>query len=342
MSSEYGVGGHCSHASFKKGLGFAYMDRAPGVPTVWDQLAETMYLKDSPTAEVRLSELASFSFGRFKSSKGLPEIARPIAGERGYIVALQLKAIPFIEQFFGNKKVSSGFYPIGGVSAIDLREEPAVLLPNPFEAMVLYVTQAALDEVAYDHQASRVEQLVWPLGHLDPVVYHLGKTLNSTLEQPRHTSKTFLDHVLHALNCHFVCSYGCVRISALQFRGGLSSVQMRRATELLEANLDGNIALRDVAEACELSVSHFARTFKTTFRKPPYRWLIERRVDRARDLMTNTRLPLADIAAQCGFADQSALTRSFKQIRGVSPGHWRRRTTRGRSGRLLVDMILQK
>jgi transcriptional regulator GlxA family with amidase domain len=99
---------------------------------------------------------------------------------------------------------------------------------------------------------------------------------------------------------------------------------MRRATELLEASLDGNIALQQVAEACELSISHFARAFKQTFRTPPYRWLIERRVDRARDLMTNSRLPLADIAIRCGFADQSALNRSFKRIHGVAPGTWRR------------------
>src|ERR1700722_14665508 len=202
------------------------------VPTVWNQLAEAMYLKGSPTAEVSLSELASFSFGRFRSSKGLPEIARPLVGERGFIIVLQLKAIPFIEQFLGRKKVSSGYYPIGAVSAISLQEEPSVFLPNPFDALVLYVTQAALDEVAYAHRAPRIEQLVWPLGAFDSVVYHLGKTLLSSLEQPHHTSKIFLDHILHALNCHFVCSYGGVTVSAPQFRGGLSPLQMRMATEV--------------------------------------------------------------------------------------------------------------
>jgi AraC family transcriptional regulator len=280
------------------------------IPTVWNQLAEAMYLKDSPTAEIRLSERASFLFGRFQSSAGLPEIARPVVGERGHIVALQLKAIPFIEQFFGNKKVSSGSYPVGGVSAIDLQEEPAVLLPSPFDALVLYVTQGAFDSV----------------------VHHLGQTLLSSLERPHFAPKVFLDHVLQAMNCHFVCSYGGVAISAPQFRGGLSSLQMRRATELLDAHLDGNIALQQVAEACELSVSHFARAFKQTFRRPPYKWLTERRVDRARDLMTNSRLPLTDIATQCGFADQSSLTRAFKRIHGVTPGGWRRRTTRDRGG----------
>ena len=101
---------------------------------------------------------------------------------------------------------------------------------------------------------------------------------------------------------------------------------------LLEAHLDGKIALQQVAEACDLSVGHFARAFRQTFRRPPYKWLIERRVDRARDLMTNSRLPLADIAIQSGFADQSALNRTFKRLHGVAPGIWRRTSTRGPIG----------
>lgn len=307
------------------------MRTATEIPTVWNQLAENMYLKDLPTGEVTLSASTSFSFARFKSDKGLPEIARPVVGEHGYIVALQLKAIPFIEQFFGNRRVSSGPYPVGGVSAIDLRDEPAVLLPNPFDALVLYVTQDALDEVSYAHQAPHVEQLVWPQGTVDLVVHQLGQTLLTSLDHSQQTSRLFLDHVLHALKCHLVWSYGGVGLSAPRFRGGLSSRQIRTATELLEANLEGSISLQQVAEACELSVSHFARAFKTTFRRPPYRWLIERRVDRARDLMTNTRLSLADIAIQCGFADQSAFNRSFKRIHGATPGIWRRTTTRDRT-----------
>ena len=308
------------------------MNKATEVAAVWNQLADNMYLKDSPTAEIKLSELASFSFGRVQSSEGHPEISRPAVGQSGYIVALQLRAIPFIEQFLGNKLVSSGFYPMGAVSAIDLREEPALLIPNPFDALALYVTQAALDEVAYAHRGPRVERLDWPLGAFDPVVHHLGNTLLSSLEQPQHSSKIFVDHILHALNCHFVYSYGGVRISAPRYRGGLSPQQIKRATEFLVAHLDGDIALQQVAEACELSVSHFTRAFKQTFRKPPYKWLTERRVERAKDLMMSSRLPIANIAAQCGFKDQSSLNHFFKRIHGVTPGIWRRRTTRGSTG----------
>jgi AraC family transcriptional regulator len=308
------------------------MDARINIPTVWNQLAETMYLKDLPTAEVKVSNLASFSFARLQSSCGLPRIARPVVGERGYIVALQLKAIPFIEQFLGTKKVSSGQYPVGGVSAINLRDRPAVLLPNPFDALVLHITQAALDEFAYAHQAPRVEELVWPHGAFDPVVHHLGQSLVCSLDHPILTSRIFLDYVLHALNYHLVWSYGNAAQVAPKFRGGLSPSQMRRATELLDAHLDGNIGLQQVAEACELSLGHFARAFTKTFRKPPHKWLTERRVDMAKNLMSNSPLSLADIAARCGFADQSAFSRSFKRIYGMSPGTWRRGTTGGSRG----------
>jgi AraC family transcriptional regulator len=80
------------------------MNKATEVPTVWNQLAEAMYLKDSPTAEVKLSEHACFSFGRFQNSVGLPEIARPITGQDGFLVALQLKAIPLSSNSSGGRR----------------------------------------------------------------------------------------------------------------------------------------------------------------------------------------------------------------------------------------------
>lgn len=305
------------------------MNSSVNIPSVWNQLAEAMYLKGSPTAQVKVSKFASFSFARIQSTSGLPEIARPVLGERGYIVAVQLRAIPFIEQFLGDKKVSSGEYPVGAVSAINLQDQPACMLPNPFDALVLYVTQAVLDETAYAHQTPRVERLVWPHGTIDPVVHRLGQSLISALDSPLHASRIFVDSILQAMNSHFVWSYGGAAKSAPNSRGGLSPWQTRRATEMLDAHLDGNIGLQEVAKACELSLGHFARAFKKTFRRPPHKWLIERRMERAKDLMVNSNLSLADIAAQCGFSDQSALTRCFKKTSGVNPRTWRRSTACG-------------
>jgi AraC family transcriptional regulator len=101
------------------------------IPTLWNRLAEAMYLKDSPTAQVSLSELASFSFGRFQSFVGLPEVAQPLTGERGYIVVSQLKAITYMEQFLGNRKVSSGVNPVGASAPFNCRMSRPVCCPIP-------------------------------------------------------------------------------------------------------------------------------------------------------------------------------------------------------------------
>lgn len=69
---------------------------------------------------------------------------------------------------------------------------------------MVYVTQAALDEIAFAHRAPRVDRLVWPHGAFDSVVYHLGQTLLSSLERTHHVPKIFLDHVLQALNSQVI------------------------------------------------------------------------------------------------------------------------------------------
>jgi AraC-like DNA-binding protein len=109
-----------------------------------------------------------------------------------------------------------------------------------------------------------------------------------------------------------------------KWTGGLAPWQARRAEDLMLKNLAGDLRLADVAQACELSVPHFSRSFRKTFGVPPYRWLQTRRIERAKALLAETGRPLAEIAVDCGFAEQSHFTKVFTGFVGVSPGAWRR------------------
>lgn len=71
-------------------------------------------------------------------------------------------------------------------------------------------------------------------------------------------------------------------------------------------------------------MSHFARSFKATFGMAPHKWLIGRRIELGKELLRQTAKPIADIAIQAGFRDQTAFTRTFRQVTGISPGQWRR------------------
>ena len=192
----------------------------------WKLFATNMHANES-SLSLQLSKLASFSFGRIQS-QGLPETSRRSGRVRDYLVALQLKAIPSIEQFLGAKKVSHGAYPVGGVSVLRFADMPTIFTSQPFDTLGLYVSEDALDEIAHSLRGPRVDNLVWKFGQPDPVVHHLGQTLVASLEQPNSTSKLFLDHILHALNCHFVFSYGGLTPSS-PARGGASLARRPRA-----------------------------------------------------------------------------------------------------------------
>jgi transcriptional regulator GlxA family with amidase domain len=93
---------------------------------------------------------------------------------------------------------------------------------------------------------------------------------------------------------------------------------------MFRADLSENLSLTSVAQACKLSVSHFARAFKASTGIPPHQWVMTTRIEMARGLLTGSSTPLVEVAGVCGFADQSHFSRVFARVMGTSPGAWRR------------------
>jgi transcriptional regulator GlxA family with amidase domain len=93
---------------------------------------------------------------------------------------------------------------------------------------------------------------------------------------------------------------------------------------MMRSRLDEAVPLAELASALSLSPSHFARAFKQTMGQPPHRWLMEQRIDKAKQLLIGTTQSLGEIALVCGFADQSHFTRIFSRVTHSSPGAWRR------------------
>jgi AraC family transcriptional regulator len=107
-------------------------------------------------------------------------------------------------------------------------------------------------------------------------------------------------------------------------RGGLAPWQVRILTVHIDANLNTSLHCETLARLAGFSVSHFSRSFKYTFGFSPHVFLVRRRVERAQVLMLQFAIPLAQIAAECGFSDQAHFSRQFLQCTGESPGSWRR------------------
>ena len=122
----------------------------------------------------------------------------------------------------------------------------------------------------------------------------------------------------------------CVRI-ARHFVGdlplptskGLSPERLRRVRDYVEAHLEDDLSLTVLADIACLSPYHFSRPFKEAAGVGPQCYVIQRRLELAKSLLRRTKEPLALIAQEAGFADQSHLTAIFRREIGVTPGRFR-------------------
>jgi AraC-like DNA-binding protein len=98
---------------------------------------------------------------------------------------------------------------------------------------------------------------------------------------------------------------------------------VRRVRERLGDDLLNPPTLTELASMCGLSKYQVLRRFEKTYGVPPHAWLLQQRTERARGLIRNG-LSLAQVAAACGFADQSHMTRLFIRHFGFTPGAWQK------------------
>ncbi|MDH4440984.1 MAG: AraC family transcriptional regulator [Rhizobium sp.] len=112
--------------------------------------------------------------------------------------------------------------------------------------------------------------------------------------------------------------------NARSTRGGLAPWQIERLKRHVEKAYSGRINVDDLAQMTRLSSSYFSAAFRVSFGTSPHDYISRRRVDQAAHLMLTTDTPLCEIALDCGFADQSHLSRVFRRFKGTTPAAWRR------------------
>ena len=108
-----------------------------------------------------------------------------------------------------------------------------------------------------------------------------------------------------------------------QWKGGLAPSVRRLLADYIEAHLEQAITLGTLAGLACMSEYHLARMFRLSFGMPPHAWIAQRRIDRARQLLTGTTLPLQRIADTCGYADLSHFSHRFRMAVGAAPSRYR-------------------
>lgn len=243
----------------------------------------------------------------------------------GYLLCLQRTELPPTPHWIDGRGIVRQAIHRGQSLMADLNQHHTAVIQAAVDCVALYVSREALDRFHEEHDLPKIPSLRTspevPMD--DQVIEYLGEAMLPALKQPKAASKLFVDYVALAVLAHLTGQYGETKVSRNSY-GGLAPWQERRAKELLLANLDGKLGLEDLAQSCGLSRAHFARAFKASTGVTPMYWLLTQRLQRARNLLLNSGLPIEDIAHHCGFADQSHFTRAFTKHTGSTPGAWRR------------------
>ncbi|MGN6104229.1 MAG: helix-turn-helix domain-containing protein [Kofleriaceae bacterium] len=163
----------------------------------------------------------------------------------------------------------------------------------------------------------------------DPAIRELLEALQRETDQPGLGTPLYIDTVISQLMIRLLRAYSDLGSppAAIVSAGppALDAERLQRAIRFIQEHLDDAIAVVDIARAVDLSPYHFSRAFKQSTGEPPHRYLLRQRLERARALVLDSAMPLAEVAAAVGFYDQSHFGHHFKRRFGATPREARER-----------------
>ena len=162
------------------------------------------------------------------------------------------------------------------------------------------------------------------LDERDEAAKYVGLAMLAEMESGGASGRVYGDALATALATHLLRNHAASPQGVSERGGGLPRSDLRRVTDFVNDHLSEDLGLPEMAGVANLSQHHFSRQFKRSTGLPPHRYVIGRRVERARELLSGTDLPVGDVAGAVGFANQSHLALHFRRHFGVAPSALRR------------------
>ena len=210
-----------------------------------------------------------------------------------------------------------------------VREDMIHLYGDVRESIHLFLPEVPLSKTAIreiDVDPDKVN-LKYEGGFRDPLIEQIARHIHAELLDPTPAGKVAIETLASALGAHLLTHYsnlGAATVSVPAARGALDPRRLRRVKDFIETHLGEDLSIEVMANAACLSPFHFARAFKAATGVSPHRYLTDARIKKAKYLIAEGQIPLAEIAHVCGFSSQAYFTTWFKRVVGTTPGTYRR------------------
>jgi AraC family transcriptional regulator len=163
-----------------------------------------------------------------------------------------------------------------------------------------------------------------PLGKFtDPRLNALVAAVHAEMVAGFPSGRLFLDSIEQAMAAALVSGHGVRHSPARISRGGLGPARLRRIRELVDAKVEDELSLEEMARSVGLSTAHFARMFRKSTGETPHQFVLRQRLERAKAMLRAPDARILDVAVACGFKTQQHFAQVFRDACGISPTGYR-------------------
>ena len=214
---------------------------------------------------------------------------------------------------------------VGSVSVIPAQVKHWTAWKIPCEFAVISIQSDVLVLAATELIGSNKIELIPTFAKPDPdhLIFGIGMAIKQALESDRDGCSLYLDHLTNTLIVHLLRSYTAKQPKSQTYEDGLTPYQLQQAIDYIHAYLDVNLRVSQLSQVVGISEYHFFRQFKKSTGLTPHQYVTRQRIDKVKQLLKNTKLPIAEIALDCGFTHQSHMGRKFKEYIGLTPKKYR-------------------
>jgi AraC family transcriptional regulator len=193
------------------------------------------------------------------------------------------------------------------------------------DSMLLRFSPLLVQETARSLKLKAAQAALEPLLQMrDPHLEYIGWLVKSETEAGFPCGNLFLESAAEAIAARLLRRQNHRTDSPRPYRYSLPKWRLRAVCDYIWANLDQDLSLTALAEIAGFSVSHFKPLFRQAMGMPVHRYVVECRVERARQLLVQGELQMGDIALEAGFAHSSHMVRCLRRVLGIGAAEFAR------------------